>query len=160
MQCQMCDKQATVHLTEIVNGTQVERHLCEACAQNEGITIKTHVPISELLTNLMTAQQETRNAKEIHCDQCGMSWSDFRKRGLLGCPNDYVAFDKRLRPLIERAQDDAGVHVGRVPRHGRSGISQQAKLVRLRQELTRAVEQENYEGAATLRDKISQMERN
>jgi len=156
----MCDKQATVHLTEIVNGAQVERHLCESCAQKEGITIKTHVPINELLTNLMSAQQEARDAKDMNCSECGLNWADFRKRGLLGCPNDYTAFAQRLGTLIERAQDGAGVHVGRVPRHCHSGISQQAKLLRLRQELTKAVEQENYEGAARLRDQISQLEHN
>ena len=40
MQCQLCDKAATVHLTEIVNGAKIEKHLCEDCAQKEGITIK------------------------------------------------------------------------------------------------------------------------
>lgn len=32
MKCDLCDKQAAVHLTEITNGRKTERHLCQDCA--------------------------------------------------------------------------------------------------------------------------------
>jgi protein arginine kinase activator len=160
MKCQMCEKQATVHLTEIVDGEKTERHLCEECAQTEGITIKTHVPINELLNNLMTAQEESGEISELRCPQCDMNWTEFRKGGLLGCPNDYLAFDKVLRPLIERAHQGANVHVGRIPQHRAGAVSQQAKLLRLRLDLQRAVDREDYEVAARIRDEIKQLDIN
>jgi protein arginine kinase activator len=160
MQCQMCDKAATVHLTEIVNGAKMERHLCEECAQQEGITIKSQVPINELLNNIIAAQDETQELVDLTCPQCKISWGEFRKRGLLGCPNDYLAFSKALDPLIERAHNGATMHLGRSPAKHKSAAGMQAKMLRLRQELQRAVESEDYESAARIRDEISQISAN
>jgi len=160
MQCQLCDKIATVHLTEISHGEKLERHLCEECAQKEGVTIKAHVPIGELLTNLMAAQQETQEMSDMSCPQCDISWPEFRKRGQLGCPNDYIAFEEPLRKLIKRTQEGATSHVGRVPENARGGMSQQLQLLRLRQDLQRAVEAEDYETAANIRDDIDKLTTN
>ena len=56
MKCDNCNKTATVHLTEIKNGKKIEKHLCEQCAaQNEGLPVKSHTPINELLTNFVMA---------------------------------------------------------------------------------------------------------
>ena len=157
MQCQICNKPATVHLTEIVNGEKIERHLCEQCAQNEGITIKTHVPLDELLNNIVSAQEQADELADLCCPQCNLSWAEFRKAGQLGCPNDYLAFERPLRSLIERAHEGAHIHVGRIPRHANSTTSSQVKLRRLRQDLQKAVEQEDYENAARLRDEIQNL---
>ena len=115
MQCQLCDKQATVHLTEIVDGEKTEKHLCEDCAHNDGITIKAHVPINELLTDLVKSQEQARELSELTCPRCNMTWSDFRKGGLLGCPEDYEIFDAPLRKIILKTQENAKGHIGRSP---------------------------------------------
>jgi protein arginine kinase activator len=160
MQCQLCGKRATVHLTEIIDGQKVEQHLCEQCAQSEGITIKQHVPISSLLNDLVEAQRETKELTSLSCPQCDLSWSEFRKSGLLGCPNDYAAFEKPLLGLIERAHEGAVTHIGRVPENPTGKLSQQLKLLRFRQDLHRAIKEEDYETAAHLRDEISKYETN
>jgi len=157
MQCQLCEKAATVHLTEIVNNHKIERHLCEQCAQKEGITIKTHIPISELLNNIVASQQEAEELTDIHCPQCKLSWLEFRKRGLLGCPNDYLVFEKPLEKLIRRAQAGMINHVGRIPRHSRDSQGKQLRLMQLRQNLHDAVEAEDYETAAGIRDEINNL---
>ena len=157
MQCQLCDKSATVHLTEIVDNHKIERHLCEDCAQKEGITIKTHIPISELLNNIVASQQEAEETSDIRCPQCKLSWLEFRKRGLLGCPNDYLAFEKPLAKLIERAQGGTSNHVGRMPRHSSETQGKQVKLIQLRQHLQQALDQEDYEAAASIRDEIKHL---
>ena len=154
MRCQSCNKPATVHLTEIIDGEKQERHLCDACAQKEGITIKTQVPITELLDNLVAAQQESQELKDLRCPQCDLTWQEFRKSGSLGCANDYVAFDESLRGMIERAQEGHTVHVGKVPKHPSGKTEQHLKLMRLRQDLRQAVENEDYEAAASIRDRI------
>jgi protein arginine kinase activator len=159
MQCQLCQNSATVHLTEIIEGEKIERHLCDQCARKEGITIKAQIPIGDLLNSLAGAQQEARETRHIACPQCQMNWVEFRKRGLLGCPNDYVAFGDPLAGLIRRAQNGARMHVGKTPQDGVGPIrplDPKIRLMRLQQDLQKAVESEDYEKAARIRDQIRQ----
>ena len=164
MKCENCGKQATIHLTEIKNGKKLEKHLCEACAaQNEGYTAKSHMPINELLTNFVMNQTgaSAKTQEAATCPHCGITWSEFRQGGLLGCEHDYGAFDKEMTPLLQRAHEGAAHHVGKVPtRRGGSGVpaKKAADPGKLRKELARAVESEDYERAAKLRDQIRQAE--
>jgi protein arginine kinase activator len=163
MKCDNCNKPATVHLTEIKGGKKLEKHLCEQCAaQSEGLPVKQHTPINELLTNFVLAhsgkQLETTTGG---CEHCGTTWTEFRQSGLLGCEHDYAAFEKDLTPLMQRAHEGATHHVGKVPaRRGETGVpmKKSVDLARLRKELSRAVEAEDYEKAAKLRDQIRQAE--
>jgi protein arginine kinase activator len=159
MKCDNCNKQATVHLTEIKNGKRVEKHLCEQCAaQNEGLPVKSHTPINELLTNFVLAHSGLAKEAGAACEHCGTSWSEFRQSGLLGCEQDYQMFEKDLTPLLQRAHEGATHHIGKVPaRRGGTGVPAMKRAVdvsRLRKELAKAVETEDYERAAKLRDQI------
>jgi len=154
MQCQHCNKHATVHLTEIINGKRIEKHLCEQCAQKEGITINSQGAITELITNLANVQEEVREVRELSCPQCNLSWLEFRKSGLLGCPNDYTVFEIPLGAIIARTQEGATSHIGKLPKNPKGSMDKQISLLRLRQELQEALDHEDYENAARLRDKI------
>ncbi|MCP4707383.1 MAG: hypothetical protein GY869_02055 [Planctomycetes bacterium] len=158
MQCQSCNEPATVHLTEIVNGEKIERHLCENCAHKEGITIKTQIPLNQLLNKIVTANEEADELADLSCPHCGLSWSEFRKAGQLGCPNDYLAFERPLKNLIERAQEEASVHIGKIPHKIDGTISDQVQLRKLRKELEHAIGKEDYEKAAQIRDEIKHLE--
>jgi protein arginine kinase activator len=162
MKCDNCNKTATVHLTEIKGGKKIEKHLCEQCAaQNEGLPVKSHMPINELLTNFVMAHSGLQKEAGTGCENCGITWAEFRQSGLLGCANDYQVFEKDLTPLLQRAHEGATHHVGKVPtRRGSSGVpmKRQVDLTRLRKDLQRAVESEDYERAAKLRDQIRQAE--
>jgi len=158
MKCDNCNKTATVHLTEIKGGKKIEKHLCEQCAaQNEGLPVKSHMPINELLTNFVMAHSGLQKETGTGCESCGITWAEFRQNGLLGCANDYSVFEKDLTPLLQRAHDNATHHLGKVPaRRGGTGVpvKRQVDLARLRKDLQRAVEAEDYERAAKLRDQI------
>jgi protein arginine kinase activator len=162
MKCDNCNKTATVHLTEIKHGKKIEKHLCEQCAaQNEGLPVKSHTPINELLTNFVMAHSGLQKEVGHACDNCGITWAEFRQSGLFGCANDYQVFEKDLTPLLQRAHEGATHHVGKVPtRRGGSGVpmKRQIDLTKLRKELAKAVEAEDYERAAKLRDQIRQAE--
>jgi protein arginine kinase activator len=162
MKCDNCNKSATVHLTEIQNGKKIEKHLCETCAaQNEGVSVKSHTPINELLTNFVLAHSGIQKDTGTTCEFCGITWAEFRQTGLLGCENDYPLFEKDLAPLLQKAHEGATHHVGKVPtRRGGSGVPLKKRIdaTKLRKELARAVEAEDYERAATLRDQIRQAE--
>jgi protein arginine kinase activator len=159
--CQQCKKQpATVHLTDIVQGEKRERHLCEACAQEEGVVpkVQQHVPLNELITGLVMNKAAIQQLTELSCQHCKMTFVEFRNGGLLGCPADYDAFEKALVPLIERAHEGASHHIGKVPRRLGTPRNAENDLVRLRRELTQAVSGEQYEAAARLRDQIRTLE--
>ena len=162
MKCDNCNKAATVHLTEIRNGKKIEKHLCEQCAaQNEGLPVKSHTPINELLTNFVMAHSGLQKELGQACEGCQITWAEFRQGGLFGCANDYTAFEKDLTPLLQRAHEGATHHVGKVPaRRGGTGVpmKRQVDVSKLRKELARAVESEDYERAAKLRDQIRQAE--
>lgn len=158
MKCDKCDKPATVHLTEITGGQKVEKHLCEDCAAGEGITVKSNVPISQLLEDFILQTSPGEEAANLSCDVCGMTFADFRQKGLLGCPHDYDAFERALLPVLGRAQEGRTQHVGKVPHRAGSSQKKQNAILRLRSQLKEAVDAEDYEKAAALRDQIKQLE--
>jgi protein arginine kinase activator len=95
MQCQVCQKkEATIHLTEINDGVRSEMHLCENCAQEEGIAVKSPLSINELLSGLLSTQPSDDELfgdteQEASCPHCGFTLSQFAKEAVLGCPYDY-----------------------------------------------------------------------
>ncbi|MGD8500974.1 MAG: UvrB/UvrC motif-containing protein [Phycisphaerales bacterium] len=165
MQCQICEKNdATIHLTEIADGVRTEMHICEHCAAEQDIAVKSHIPINELLSNLLAVQPTDDelsgdSEQKIACPNCGFTLAQFRKEGVLGCPYDYEVFEKSLRPLIEKAHDDKTAHCGKIPSKTPRDTKKQMELLNLRQQLEAAVQSEDYELAAELRDKIEQSEK-
>ena len=157
-ECDRCGKPATVHLTEVVDGQKLEKHLCEDCAATEGITVKASLPISQLLEDFILQTGSRDESSKLTCDVCGLTYGEFRQRGVLGCPNDYDAFDPALRPMLERAQEGSCEHIGKVPRRAGHSQKKQTAILRLRSQLKLAVASESYERAAELRDRIKEME--
>ena len=163
MQCQICSKKtATIHLTEITNGVRTELHFCEQCAVQQGIAAKSQISVNELLGSLLASQPTDDELmglteSETTCPQCGFQLSQFRKEGVLGCPNDYVLFEKALLPLIEQAHNGKTVHCGKVPARVPQDVKNQIASVNLKEQLNSAIKSEDYERAAHLRDELKQM---
>jgi protein arginine kinase activator len=157
--CQRCQQaKATVHITDTIPD-KVERHLCEDCAEKEGIIIKQqNQTTNEILQKLIKHKAAVGAGDDVTCPQCGMTFREFQLKGQLGCSHDYEVFDKFLTPLIEQAHQGATQHVGKVPTTADETIRKQTGLLRLRRELQDAVEQENYELAARVRDQIQALE--
>lgn len=165
MQCQICNKSdATIHLTEIVDGVRTEMHICEQCAIEQDIAVKSHIPINELLSNLLAVQPSDDelagpSERELVCPDCGFTLAQFRKDGVLGCPRDYEIFEKTLLAIIEKAHDGKTTHCGKIPLKTPGNTKKQMELLKLRQQLDAAVQSEDYELAAELRDRIKQREK-
>ncbi len=158
MLCDRCQKNdATVHLTQVIEGQVKKVHWCEACAAQAGIDVKKTISVTDVLMGLdhLTGEPEKARpeADEI-CPQCGISRSEYKRRGRLGCEACYEAFRDDLNPLI-KAVHHAVKHCGKTPRthaaRAPSGMPDD-----LRAALARAVEQEDYETAARLRDQLKQ----
>lgn len=156
--CDECGKEATVHLTDVVNGQKIEKHLCQECAAAEGLTIKAHFPLAKILEGLVDQSLAQKELEDLRCDVCGITFSEFREQHLLGCPNDYEVFEHVLTPLLERAHDGGTYHTGKVPANAAESERRHIELLRLRGQLKQAVADEDYESAAGLRDRIKELE--
>lgn len=163
--CERCKKaQATFHLTNIdpEGGEKLERHLCERCSIEEGhVKISQPMPHIEVLEHFIEGMKSGKlSVENLVCEECGLSYVEFRNQGPLGCPNDYDAFHAALAPLIQRTHDGADHHVGKTPRSLASGSSRvrEQDIQRLRRQMEDAVAAEDYERAASLRDRIRGLE--
>ena len=87
------------------------------------------------------------------CEQCGMTYGEFQKGGMLGCANCYKVFKTPLTALLQRVHGNTQ-HAGRIPEGAHSGTSIRMNIDRLRQKLQKAIADEEYEQAAKLRDAI------
>ena len=156
MQCQICNKnEATWHITDIVGGERRELHLCDECARAKA---KGQVTVTDFLTGLVknSARQIAEMARLV-CPHCQASFMDFHSQRRLGCPHDYEVFGDSMTDLLKKIHG-ATHHLGKVPRGADSQVARRAELRRLHQALRRAVDQEHYEQAALLRDRIQHME--
>ena len=159
MLCQRCQKnEATIHITEVSNGEHQESHLCEQCAEADGTVIKSPATINQLLNSLIIAHSGAAELAGLTCPECGISFLEFRQQGLLGCPNDYEVFSQALDDLLVRVHGQDIHHVGKVPARGGNQQKKHVELLRLRRDLAKAVESEQYEKAAKLRDQIKEFE--
>ena len=165
MQCQICNKKtATIHLTEITNGVRHEVHFCEQCAVQQGIVATSQISVNELLSNLLASQPTDEEimgpngAAEVACPNCGLTLSHFKKEGVLGCAHDYAVFEKALLPLIEKAHNGKTTHCGKVPSRLPKETRYKIECASLKDQLKQAIQEENYELAAKLHEKIHQLE--
>ena len=158
--CELCKQtQATVHLTEIVNDQMSELHLCEACANQKGAQVESHFGLADLLSELADFGK-TPDAEEVAtkaCPHCGMTYDDFRKVGRLGCAQCYQTFKRSLGGLLKRIHGSP-IHVGKSPARLVKPTKARTELAELKKKLSRAIEQEEFEEAARLRDQIRRME--
>lgn len=158
MKCENCnEREATVHYTEIEDKEKKEIHLCEECYHGKFAPVQKMVDFTEVLQNLLHASIHVEGPMAgAICPTCGVSMAEFRAAGRFGCPNDYRVFAEPLKPLLEKLQHDLR-HLGKVPCHAGAELKQKTELIRLRRELERAVQREEYEEAAQLRDKIHKL---
>ena len=161
MKCLLCSKTATVHLTDIVNKKKREMHLCDACAREKNLIPEPPEDLNvPALLQLVMAQAPTparASAGDAICPECGTPYAHFKAQGRLGCPHDYEAFRPLLEPLVERIQNNAIRHVGKVPRRHLRRL-RQARRAEMEARLQSAVQAEQYEVAAQLRDAIRALE--
>ena len=118
MLCDICGKnEATVHLTEIINGKVTELHLCEECAREKGAQMEQHFGITDLLAGLadLSSGMEIKEDVGLKCSNCGMSYQDFKKIGRFGCSQCYTAFKKYIPSLLKRIHGSTR-YVGEAPR--------------------------------------------
>jgi protein arginine kinase activator len=156
MLCDICKKNvATVHLTQMVEGKTKKVDLCEACSKEKGVDDPTGFSLADLLLGLGAAQEieQASAGGEIKCPHCGFTQADFKKAGRLGCSECYKVFAEGLESLL-KTMHKGTKHVGKVPQVFRQTQDMADKLKGLKKKLEKAIANEDFETAATLRDEV------
>ncbi len=158
MLCQNCNRSdALVHLKRIINGEAAEVHLCVSCAAAFGVAdaVSAFAGFEEIPGSLLSSSGARIN-KAIRCETCGFTFEDIMRTGMPGCPECYRVFSRRLRPVMAKLHGRAD-YQGKVPSGVNEEIMREDTLGELKDKLTKAIEEENFELAAVLRDEIRRL---
>lgn len=166
MICQNCHaREANVHFTKIANGQTGVMHLCQECAQKiQGLSFGFHpAMISDFLQAIFEAESSEQSIgnqtdTEEKCPLCGMTLTKIQQHGKLGCSECYGTFESQLEILLKKIHG-SGFHVGKVPSRGWSELRSKNELQHLKQKMQEAVQNEEFEEAAVLRDRIKELEK-
>jgi protein arginine kinase activator len=159
--CEGCKKKPTIHLTEIIDGKMTEMHLCDECPKLQEIQSEKQFGIADLLAGLADFGKSVKTEEKvsIKCKNCGLSYDEFRKFGRLGCGECYTAFRTYLSTLLKTIHG-ANHHLGKSPVSTPAAQKQKiSDLQDLKQKLLKAIEDEDFEQAAILRDQIRSIEK-
>ncbi|MCL2301596.1 MAG: UvrB/UvrC motif-containing protein [Firmicutes bacterium] len=167
MLCQHCKQnEATTHIRRVINGAAQEYHLCAACAKEAGIAAQFAAPefgfqLSDLFSGFLGSSLRGQSLPAPpRCELCGSSLDEIIRGGRVGCARCYETFAEQLQPTLQRIH---GVlkHTGKTPETDPAVARRKQKeqeIARLREEIAAAVQAEDYEQAARLRDKIKTLE--
>jgi len=162
MQCEKCDRDAQVHFTTIEQGEMKTLRLCESCAHELGLGSGDSAhkePLTDFLAQLgVETDDSVPTAEAEPCPFCGTTATEFRESGRLGCSQCYSHFELQLRKLLRRVHGSTH-HSGKLYLNEGSEIGDRlARLSSMRRRLQRAIETEDFEAAAELRDRIHELE--
>ena len=159
MKCQNCGSEnAVIHLTQIVDDEMKTLHLCDRCAAEKGLetsTVPANFPLTDFLANMGPEERSPEEETPTRtCAFCALTFAEFKETGRLGCPHCWSSFEVQLRGLLRRIHGGSQ-HVGKVYLSPDPSVSEREKrLDALQRKLQRAVELEEFERAAKLRDEI------
>lgn len=162
MNCQKCHiRLATIKITQVINGNRTDFLLCPDCAQGmglDGLIHEENEELSELISqSIREAQEEIEQMADIECSNCHLNFKEFFGSGLLGCPQCYDDFDEYIKPLIRRYHGTTSHQKTKELVYNTDDIKYQ--LIILKKELAQALQSEDFESAAKLRDKIKSIEK-
>ncbi len=154
MLCQNCGKNdATTHYHSVINGVVKDKYLCSECAVKDRQMSVGENDFLKMLTSFFN-DSSVQNLKTVKCECCGTTFADIRLNGKVGCGNCYNVFKEELTPTLQRIHGRT-THIGKRPSDNNETLD---ILDDLKKQLKKAIETENYEEAANLRDLIRQKE--
>lgn len=158
MLCERChERTASVHVTKIVNGQKAELYLCQECARE--LQPQFNFSIPKFLAGLLDYDPNIQVSPPSveRCQKCGLTYEQFHQTGRLGCPECYSYLSQRLEPLIKRLQG-TNQHRGKIPNRAGSDLKVHREIEKLRGQLQQLVQNEEFEKAAQVRDRIRELE--
>ena len=179
MLCDKCKtKEATFHYKVSENGNVTEVHLCGDCAKEAGISTESifgsHT--GNIFADFLSDDDVFgsffggllgKNAPSLGgsllgnsavCPSCGMTENELSRGGKLGCAECYKTFSRLLAPTVAKLHGNV-VHTGKSPKGYAAHKEKVSELDELKKKLSTAIEAQEYEEAAKLRDKIRDLEK-
>jgi len=159
MTCQLCkQREATVHLTQIVESEMKKVDICDQCAKEKQLNNPTTFELADLLLGLGAGKElekgdDDAGKTEVRCPNCGFGQADFKKSARLGCSECYEVFAEGLAAML-KGMHKGTQHRGKVPPKVQRVVEAGALITRLEKQLRTAVAAENFEAAARIRDEI------
>jgi protein arginine kinase activator len=158
--CSVCkEKPATVFLTNISADEKAQKlDLCDDCAKAKGVDNNLIFPFADTIHGLGASQEieAATGGTETRCPKCGFTQADFKKSGRLGCSECYVTFAEGLNGLLKTMHKGTR-HVGKAPEALRESRDMVERVKALQKKLAKAIENENFEQAAEIRDEINRL---
>ena len=170
MKCTHChNNEANTHITKVINGKREEMHLCAECAKELGVIEDFDFDafsMDSMFGNLLGAGVSAFNSLTgiDRCTYCGSSFNDIINSGRVGCANCYDKFEDKLSPSIEKLHGRTK-HVGKSVTYteetdSQETASEKSEIESLKEELKKAVQEQRFEDAAVIRDKINLINEN
>lgn len=166
MKCQKCGaNNANTHVKTIINGEFKEYDLCSECAHKLGYTnvfADMDNDFSSLLGSFFTNVLPART-QATRCEFCGSTYAEIAKTGQVGCAHCYELFADQLYPSIRRIHGNTthcGKNSGKQAEQAQkpAEMTKEQQIAELKKQLDAAVQEQDFERAAELRDKIKEME--
>ena len=170
--CEKCKtKPANVHIEKSVNGKKTSLNLCQDCSGNIGTVasldalfggqigpkISPFVSMSSSVSPANAGRRQTMQHNYEPCAICGMSYPVFKSTNRFGCENCYKTFNEEFQAIIKRVQASSK-HEGKYPKRFGCDTAQIKDVSQLRALMSEAIQNENFEEAARLRDEIRNLE--
>lgn len=159
MLCEYCGRNpAVLRVNTIANGEPAEYSLCAECARKLGygnLLIVLGAGMDGVLDKIFPGEGEGTGT--LRCKCCGASLGDIVRSGKVGCAECYRTFSEQLTPLIRRIHGSA-VHRGKAAGGGLPQVMPKGQLSVMHRRLREAIENENFEQAAAIRDRIRRLE--
>jgi protein arginine kinase activator len=171
MLCDDCKKkEATIQITQIIDNQKMTLNLCQKCAEKRGFSSPfagVPFPLAEFLSSMISPgppgsgagkKSVPRSEKELKCPSCGMTLSQFAQQGRLGCGSCYKTFRPQLKDLLRKIHG-SDRHRGKIPNLPGMQMEYLKEERKLQEELKKAIDEEDFETAASIRDKIKNLSR-
>jgi len=156
MRCSRCQqRESVIQVHQIIDDQSAVVHLCQQCALEQGIEVDSTLESNPLTGFLALLEQHP--ATTGACPGCGTTLEDYRATGRLGCARCYATFADPLRDLLRRIHG-AALHTGSRPPSTEDSLTTEARREDLQDQLRRAIEHEQFERAAVLRDQLREFE--
>ena len=159
MLCQNCHNgEITVRIFQKVNNVTSAVSLCQECAESVGFHSPLEdrtFPLEHMLKIIFEGESlpSPHTETDLMCPNCFLTYEEFTRRGMFGCGECYNAFREVVRSIMNQLHGSA-IHKGKIPR-ATSHLSQSLREEeQLQSELRMAIEVEDYERAAELRDEL------
>jgi protein arginine kinase activator len=171
MLCERCKNNiATIHMTEIMNGSKKEIHVCEECVEKDFILPYFKMSFAELFRSLTSGNKglfdrpsespilkKKRQLKVRKCSACNSEYTGIDLFTDLGCPNDYQLFSNQIDGLLRKYNNGNSVHTGKLPLGSLEKTRRENRSMLLHMRIDNAVKNEDYELAAKMRDKLREL---